>query len=89
MKTIQGYITGRVQGVGFRYFIKQQAHSAGVFGYARNLTDGSVEFLLQGEEEAVQHVLDMIHHGPAMASVEKVDVQEFDAANRLVDFEVS
>ncbi len=89
MKTIQGFVSGRVQGVGFRYFIQQQAHTVDVYGYAKNLPDGRVEFVLQGDDESVQHVLDMVYHGPAMSIVDSVEVNNFDAANKLVSFDVS
>lgn len=49
--------SGRVQGVGFRYFVLREATQRGIGGWVRNCEDGSVQMLLQGEEEAVQLLL--------------------------------
>ncbi len=73
--SVKGYVSGRVQGVGFRYFVKQHADSLAVCGYARNLSDGRVEFLLQGEELAVLSVLENIRSGPSYALVTEVNVE--------------
>lgn len=65
-------VSGRVQGVGFRYFVQQAADALGVAGWVRNLGDGRVEAVLLGEAEAVQHVLDQIGRGPRGARVDEV-----------------
>jgi len=52
-RSVKGFVSGRVQGVGFRYFVLRQARSLGLRGYVRNLPDGRVEFLLQGAPDAV------------------------------------
>jgi acylphosphatase len=67
-------ISGRVQGVGFRYFTQDAAMHDGVTGYVRNLPDGRVEALIEGEEEAVTRVERRIRVGPGGARVEHVDV---------------
>jgi acylphosphatase len=64
--------SGRVQGVGFRYFVKQSADALGVAGWVRNLRDGRIEVVLRGPPEAVQSVLDQIGRGPRGALVEEV-----------------
>jgi len=56
MYAVKGFASGRVQGVGFRYFVRRQADSQQLSGYAKNLADGRVEFLLQGEKMAVRLV---------------------------------
>ena len=66
---IKGLVSGRVQGVGFRYFVMCQARSAELSGYVRNLNDGKVEFLLQGSDEAVTAVIEQIHRGPEYSQV--------------------
>ena len=76
MYSVKGYVSGRVQGVGFRYFVRRHADTQQLSGYAKNLTDGRVEFLLQGDEAAVQQVLAQIHHGPSYANVTNVEVEE-------------
>jgi acylphosphatase len=69
-------IRGRVQGVGFRYFTQDVAIRAGVTGFVRNTPDGSVEALVEGEEEAVIRVERAIRIGPGGARVEAVHVSK-------------
>ncbi|MEJ2418093.1 MAG: acylphosphatase [Exilibacterium sp.] len=64
-----GVISGRVQGVGFRYFVRQCANEAGVGGWANNLPDGCVEVLLCGETTAVEQVQSQVIQGPRQARV--------------------
>ena len=89
MHRVQGIVSGRVQGVGFRYFVLQHARAAGVTGFVRNRADGSVEFLLQGEVADVQRVIDQIHCGPRYSQVDRVELIEPDSDNVYVDFIVS
>ena len=76
MYCVKGFVSGRVQGVGFRYFVRRHANTQQLSGYAKNLTDGRVEFLLQGDKTAVQMVLELIHRGPSYANVTDVEVEE-------------
>ena len=69
-------VTGRVQGVGFRWFTQDTARREGVVGWVRNLLDGRVEVLVEGESEAVTRVERAIRSGPRGARVEKVDVDD-------------
>jgi acylphosphatase len=65
-------VSGRVQGVGFRYFVKGAADANGVAGWVRNLRDGRVEAVLVGAAAAVQAVLEELGHGPPGSRVEDV-----------------
>ena len=65
-------VSGRVQGVGFRYFVKHAADSQAVAGWVRNLRDGRVEAVLFGAAQNVQQVLDEIGRGPRNARVDEV-----------------
>ena len=67
-------ITGRVQGVGFRYSMHSEAARRGVRGWVRNRRDGSVEALLQGEDAAVDALTAWARQGPAGARVTEVRV---------------
>ena len=69
-------ISGRVQGVGFRYFAKDVAQSEGVTGWVRNLPDGRVEALVEGEAEAVTRVERALWQGPGGARVTAVAADE-------------
>jgi acylphosphatase len=69
-------ITGRVQGVGFRYFTEAAAARAGVHGWVRNNPDGSVEAFLEGDETAVDAVEAALRRGPSSCQVDNVAVSE-------------
>ena len=85
-------VRGMVQGVGFRMNTRAQATRLGLSGFARNLVDGSVEVEVQGEESAVDRLLEWLHSGPRFASVASVDVEErplHSAAGSAQGFDVS
>ena len=67
--SLRGLVSGRVQGVGFRYFVLRLARAANLTGYVRNLADGRVEFLLQGPPGSVDTVIEQIRRGPPHARV--------------------
>ena len=69
------HVTGYVQGVFFRHTTAQRARDRGLTGWIRNLPDGRVEAVLEGEESDVRDVVDWCRSGPAHATVEKVDVE--------------
>jgi len=68
-------VYGRVQGVFFRASTQQQAQRLKVTGYARNLTDGSVEVLACGEQHAVRALCEWLKQGPAQAQVDLVECE--------------
>lgn len=88
LKTIRGLVSGRVQGVGFRYFVLRQARGSGVRGWVRNLADGRVEFVAQGEALAVGELIEQIHRGPSHAKVSDVDLENLNDAPGYADFEI-
>jgi len=69
-------VTGMVQGVGFRYYTEAQAGSLGLGGYVRNRSDGAVEAEIEGDDDAIERMLDWLHTGPRSASVESVQVTD-------------
>ena len=76
MMTRQIRVIGRVQGVGFRYALRREAERAGVCGWVRNRSDGSVEALVQGEPQAVAHVVAWARRGPPAARVDALNESE-------------
>lgn len=69
-------VTGRVQGVSYRYATRQKALGLGVCGYARNLGDGSVEVLACGDAQAVDSLCQWLLTGPAHARVSSVQCED-------------
>lgn len=68
-------IYGRVQGVFFRSTMREVAMELGVSGWVRNMPDGSVEAVVEGEREKVEEIIRWAHRGPPLARVERVEVQ--------------
>ncbi len=75
----QWFITGRVQGVGFRYFVQHQATSLGLTGWTRNLEDGRVEVYAVGNPQRLSDLAAALHKGPRLAVVRSVDESEAEA----------
>ena len=69
-------VRGRVQGVGFRWFVEREAHMLAVAGWVRNNHDGSVEVLAQGTREQLSGLHARLREGPPAARVDSVDVSE-------------
>jgi acylphosphatase len=67
-------VSGKVQGVFFRYETKRLAEKLGVMGWVRNLADGRVEAAFEGEEEAVQRLIQFCYKGPPYAHITDVEV---------------
>jgi acylphosphatase len=81
-------IRGRVQGVGFRYFLQDHAAVEGVHGYVRNLPDGSVEAVVEGDTESVTRVERALRRGPASAQVDHVQVEGVAPSGRATGFSI-
>jgi acylphosphatase len=82
-------ISGRVQGVGFRYFAQNAAAREGVTGWVQNLPDGRVEAFVEGDEDAVTRVERALRSGPPGARVENVYVEDEQPAGTLKGFRIS
>jgi acylphosphatase len=81
------HVSGTVQGVYFRASTREKAREVGVDGWVRNLDDGRVEAVFEGDEWSVQEVLDWCHTGSTAAAVEDVDA-EFEEPRGIDGFEV-
>jgi acylphosphatase len=76
MRTVRYVISGRVQGVGFRYFVQSAASGESLAGWVRNLDDGRVETAASGDAAAIERFERAIRQGPAGARVDHVAVDE-------------
>lgn len=83
------HITGRVQGVGFRYFTRDVATREGVTGWVRNLPDGRVQAYVEGESEAVTRVERAIRQGPPGSRVETVEVDTEEPGGAYSRFDIA
>jgi acylphosphatase len=81
-------IKGKVQGVYFRGYTQEQARAAGVTGWVRNLPDGSVEALFEGDEGAVERVVAWCREGPPAARVTGVVVNRGEYRGEFADFAI-
>lgn len=76
MQTRRYFVSGSVQGVGFRYFVQRVAEKLEIGGYARNLFDGRVEVLAVGTPAKLAELKSALQHGPRFASVSRVEEEE-------------
>lgn len=76
MRAVRLMVRGRVQGVGFRYFVERTAARFGLAGWVRNRIDGAVEAVAVGEAAAVEAMIEACRRGPSAARVDSLDVLE-------------
>ncbi|MBC2931729.1 acylphosphatase [Nocardioides sp. zg-1228] len=88
MKAVQARVSGTVQGVGFRWYARERAQQLGVAGWVRNELDGSVLLHAEGEDDAVDALVEWCRHGPPSARVRDVVTREA-AASSATTFEVT
>lgn len=81
-------VSGRVQGVGFRWFVRQNAQALGVSGWVRNALDGGVEGEAAGDGTALAAFERALKQGPAFARVEGFERQDIDPATVNAGFEI-
>ena len=81
-------MSGRVQGVGFRFFAQAAARREGLHGHVANLDDGRVEAVVEGEAESVQRFERALRRGPSRARVEHVVVDDLDPTGHVNGFEI-
>ena len=81
-------VYGLVQGVNYRYFVQRHAESIGLTGYARNLDDGSVEVVAEGEKDKMAQLIAKLKAGPRAARVERVDVEWGEYSGKYRQFDI-
>lgn len=92
MKRVHVFISGRVQGVFFRSFVKENAIKLNLKGFVRNIyegeRDGQVEGVFEGEENAINEMIKKCKKGPILAKVKNVEVIEEEYKNEFNDFKI-
>ena len=88
MKRLRIVVHGRVQGVMYREFTRREAEKLGVTGYTRNLPDGTVEVIAEGEEKQLNELVQKCKKGPLLAFVEKLDIQEKKPTGEFEGFDI-
>jgi acylphosphatase len=81
-------VRGRVQGVGFRWFVEREAHILGIAGWVRNNADGSVEVLAQGAHDQLSGLRSRLREGPRAARVDGVEESEATPVSGLSSFRI-
>jgi len=81
-------VRGRVQGVGFRWFVEREAHLLGVSGWVRNNADGSVEVLAQGTRDQLLGLRSRLRQGPRAARVDDIEESEVGPVAGLSSFRI-
>ena len=81
-------VYGIVQGVGYRYFAYRVANELGISGFVRNLRDGSVEVMAQGDEQSLTEFVDKLRKGPISAMVTDIKITELPVDPTLKRFEI-
>jgi acylphosphatase len=88
MKRIHIIIEGRVQGVGFRYYIFENLKNLPVTGFVRNLDNGDVEIIAEAEEELLEKIVNIAKQGPAMSKVINTSIRYSQATGEFNSFEI-
>lgn len=87
-KNLHVIISGRVQGVGFRYFVQGKANSLDITGWVRNRWDGTVEVMAQGEKNNLESFLSLLKRGPSGANVTNLNVEWLESSDEFTEFKV-
>ena len=87
-KRLRAVVQGRVQGVGFRYWASEEALRLHLKGFVRNVSNGDVEIICEGEKGALEAFLVMLHRGPRMAHIDNVHFAWLDATGEFINFSI-
>jgi acylphosphatase len=88
MKTAHVVISGFVQGIGFRHFVRQNAQKLGLKGWVRNIPGGNVEAVFQGSKDAIDEMILLCQKGPMFSEVKEVTIDRIDSEEQLEGFEI-
>lgn len=85
---LHAIVRGRVQGVGYRWFVQREASALGLSGGVRNLRDGTVEVEAEGPRNALEALVERLREGPFGSDVSAVETAWFEPAGRWSGFEI-
>lgn len=86
MKTCRVFISGFVQGVGFRHFVRSKANELKLTGWVQNLPDGRIEAIFQGSKEKIEQMIKLCKKGPFLSEVEDVEVRWDKVIDKFKEF---
>lgn len=88
MKQAHVLISGSVQGVGYRFFVKSWARTYGIVGWVKNSNNGGVEAVLQGEQKSIEDLIAKCRKGPFLSEVKDISVEWEEVEEEFGDFQV-
>ncbi len=88
IKTYRAVLSGRVQGVGFRFYVESAAERYNIKGYVKNTIEGRVETVCQGREKDLKIFMDKIKNGPSLSYVNEVKIEEINDSREYSIFEI-
>jgi acylphosphatase len=86
--SMRALVSGRVQGVGFRFFVIRKARALGLAGEVRNLADGRVEVLAAGSRPALEELEEALRQGPSLSRVDRVQTEWDVPVSQINEFEI-
>lgn len=87
-KRVHIFVSGRVQGIGYRDGVRGKAEKLGILGWVKNLEDGRVEAVFEGEENKVKEIIEWARKGPFLAKVENMDIMPENFSGKFNDFKI-
>ncbi len=87
-KAVDMTASGRVQGVGFRFFVRESARRLGAKGWVKNMPDGSVSIHAEGDKETLDELIGRVRQGPAFGNVSGLDVEWVEPSGSFTAFEI-
>ncbi len=88
LKQLEAVVSGRVQGVSFRYYTRQEAQRLGVMGWVANQRDGTVRVMAQGSDSILSQFIEFLHRGPSLARVENVEINWVEVTKKFTRFSI-
>jgi acylphosphatase len=88
MISVHAFVSGFVQGVGYRQFVRKQAEKLGLTGWVQNLPDGRVEYVAQGDKTKLEELISRCRQGPFLAEVKDIAVTWQDESDPFTGFQI-